>query len=36
MEWHLANAFRKLDISSRRDLAAALGDSVTDGAPVSR
>ena len=24
VEWHLANAFRKLGITSRRDLAAAL------------
>jgi DNA-binding CsgD family transcriptional regulator len=27
VEWHMSNAFRKLDISSRQDISRALADS---------
>jgi len=31
VEWHLGNAFRKLDVRSRGELAAALGVSEASG-----
>jgi DNA-binding CsgD family transcriptional regulator len=34
VEWHMSNAFRKLDISSRQDLARALPDSDGHALPV--
>ena len=34
VEWHMSNAFRKLDISSRQDLGRALPDGDGRAVPV--